>query len=158
MAGEQLELKWFREGITATARVEMPPIPENVIVQRDTLNSALHETSYIQWDIAEDGYEFAFRLNCLEEQPIMFSETTVNFSANHSSPQVSPNIEISMDDFSYFGTHELMITVLNEAMVDVFFFDPSDIRGLLKNGPDNVDGGNGLISTISAHSVVLEVE
>jgi hypothetical protein len=88
----------------------------------------------------------------------MLSGTPVDFSANHSSPQVSPNIELSMDDFSYFGTHELMITVLNEAMVDIFFFDPSDIRGLVKNGPDNVEGGNGLISTISSHSVILEVE
>jgi hypothetical protein len=158
VAGEQLELKWFREGIIATARVEMPPVLENVIVQRDTLNSALNETSYIQWDIVADGYEFASQLNCLEEQPVMLSGTPVDFSANHGSPQVSPNIELSVDDFSYFGTHELMITVLNEAMVDVFFFDPSDIRGLVKNGPDNVEGGNGLISTISSHRIILEVE
>jgi len=157
-AGEQLELKWFRAGTTASARVEMPPILENVVVQRDTLNSSLGEGTQIQWDISSSGYEFALRLECLEDQPVLLSGPPVNFSEIHSSPQVSASIELSIEDFSYFGTHELTISVLNEPMVDIFFFDPSDIRGLVKNGPDNVEGGNGLISTISSHTVVLEVE
>jgi hypothetical protein len=67
-------------------------------------------------------------------------------------------VNLDKDDFLFFGTHELTISVLNEPMVDVFFFDPSDIRGLLKNGPDNIDGGNGFIATTATHTVLLEIE
>jgi hypothetical protein len=43
-------------------------------------------------------------------------------------------------------------------LVDDFFFDPSDIRGLLKNGPDNIEGGNGFIATLSSYTVQIEIE
>jgi hypothetical protein len=48
--------------------------------------------------------------------------------------------------------------VLNDPLVNVFFFDSSDIRGLLKNGPDNVDGGKGFVSGISTQKILLEIE
>ena len=158
-AGEHLELKWMRKnGSVAYAHVQMPSSIENVIVQRDTLNSQQNESTTIEWDISPDEYEFAVHLQCVETQPIMITGALANFSLNHSSPQVSKNIQLTMDDFSYFGSHELTISVLNEPMVDVFFFDPSDIRGLVKNGPDNIEGGNGFIATLSSHTVLMEIE
>jgi hypothetical protein len=56
------------------------------------------------------------------------------------------------------GTHQLTITVLNDPLINAFFFDSSDIRGLLKNGPDNVDGGKGFVSGISTQKILLEIE
>jgi hypothetical protein len=158
-AGEHLELKWMRKnGSVAYAHVQMPSVIENVIVQRDTLNSLQNESTTIEWDISSDEYEFAVQLQCVETQPAMITGALANFSLNHSSPQVIKRIELTMDDFSYFGSHELTISVLNEPMVNVFFFDPSDIRGLLKNGPDNVEGGNGFIATLSSYTVQIEIE
>jgi hypothetical protein len=158
-AGEHLELKWMRKnGSVAYAHVQMPSVIENVIVQRDTLNSLQNESTTIEWDISPDEYEFAVQLECIETQPVRIPGPPANFILNHTSPQVSKNIQLTIDDFSYFGSHELIISVLNEPMVDVFFFDPSDIRGLLKNGPDNIEGGNGFIATLSSYTVQIEIE
>jgi hypothetical protein len=158
-AGEHLELQWKRKnGSIAFAHVQMPSAIENVTVQRDTLNISQNESTIIEWEIAPDVYEFALRLECVESQPVAISDTQGDFDQNHSGPQLSKSIQLNKDDFSFYGSHRITISVLNEPMVDVFFFDPSDIRGLLKNGPDNVVGGNGFIATLSSHTVSLEIE
>lgn len=158
-AGEHLELQWKRKnGSIAFAHVQMPSDIENVTVQRDTLNISQNESTIIEWEIAPDVYEFALRLECVESQPVAILGTQGNFDQNHNGPQLSKSIQLDKEAFSFYGSHRITISVLNEPMVDVFFFDPSDIRGLLKNGPDNVDGGNGFIATTSTHTVLLEIE
>jgi hypothetical protein len=136
----------------------MPPVIENVTLERDTLHVLQNESSSMEWEIAPGEFEFALKLQCVESQPLPILNSPGSFNTNYGGPQVSSSIELDTDDFSYYGSHQITISVLNEPMVDVFFFDPSDIRGLLKNGPDNVDGGNGFIATISSHTVSLEIQ
>jgi hypothetical protein len=158
-SGEQLELKWFRKnGSIAHAHVQMPASIQNVTVQRDTLHIGQNESTTIEWEMDSDAYEFALKLQCIESAPLPIAGSPGSFDSNYSGPQVSRSVNLDKDDFLFFGTHELTISVLNEPMVDVFFFDPSDIRGLLKNGPDNIDGGNGFIATTATHTVLLEIE
>jgi hypothetical protein len=48
--------------------------------------------------------------------------------------------------------------VLNNELLNAFFFGSSDIRGLLKNGPDNVLGGKGFVTGISTKEILVEIE
>jgi hypothetical protein len=43
-------------------------------------------------------------------------------------------------------------------LLNAFFYDSSDIRGLLKNGPDNVSGGKGFVTGVSTKKILLEIE
>jgi hypothetical protein len=157
-SGERLLLRWFQQHDTAVVIVDMPPAISNIMVINDTLQSSAANKCSIVWDGGTLGHEFALSLRCLESSPQPLPWMPGNFSQLYSGPQLEAQLTLQPSNFGYFGTHQLTISVLNDQLRDVFFFDISDIRGLLKQAPDNVSGGVGFVTGVSKASVVLEIE
>lgn len=157
-SGERLLLRWFQLHDTAVVIVDMPPAISNIMVINDTLQTSEAEKCSIIWDGGTAGNEFALSLSCLESAPLPLPWMPGNFSQLYSGPQVATQLTLQPTDFGYLGTHQLTISVLNEELRDVFFFDLSDIRGLLESAPDNVSGGLGFVTGVSKASVMLEIE
>jgi len=158
LPGERLVLEWFRDADTATVVVEMPPAIANITVENDTLSVAGSEECSIQWDVTPNNLEFAVRLECLESDPQLLPWAPGNFAELFGGPQVTGQLLLQPESFSCMGTHQLTITVLSEPLLNAFFFDSSDIRGLLRNGPDNVSGGKGFVAGVSTNKILLEIE
>jgi len=156
--GERLVLEWFRDADTATVVVEMPPAITNVAIENDTLSAAGSEECSIQWDVTPSNLEFAVRMECLEANPQLLPWAPGNFEELYSGPQVTGQLLLQPESFSCLGTQQLTITVLNVPLLNAFFYDSSDIRGLLKNGPDNVSGGKGFVTGVSTKKILLEIE
>lgn len=155
---ERLVLLWHQQGVTASVVVDMPPAPIQVLVQNDTLVVGQPGGSLVVWDVPMENYEFALRLDCLEENKVPLPWSPGNFGQLFSGPQISTQAALPIGAFSFYGAHKLTVTVLNESMVDVFFFNESDIRGRLRNGPNNVSKGRGFVAGVSTMSVFLEIE
>ena len=158
VAGEHVVLNWLNGNDTARVFVEFPAQVEVLVIQNDTLSVAGNTGSLIEWSVPTEGVEYALQLECTEEQPIPLPSGPGNFADLHNGPQVSSQIELDVAAFSFYGSHRLTISVLNEDLFGLFFFDPFDIRGLLKNGPDNVIGGKGFISATTMVEIPLEIE
>jgi hypothetical protein len=156
--GERLTLRWFRDADTALVEVDIPPAILDLSVSNDTLNASQSEECSIQWVAPSNEVEYAFRLECIEQNSQYLPWAPGNFATLFSGPQVSTQLQLDPQSFACFGTHRLTISVLNNAMLDAFFYDQSDIRGLLKVGPDNVIGGNGFVSGVSKREVLIEIE
>jgi hypothetical protein len=156
--GERLVLEWFRDSDTARVVVEMPPIITNVVVENDTLSITGSEECSIQWEVAPNNLEFAVHLECLEANPQLLPWAPGNFEELNGGPLVTGQLVLQPESFSCLGTHQLTIAVLNNELLNAFFFGSSDIRGLLKNGPDNVLGGKGFVTGISSKEILLEIE
>lgn len=156
--GEKLRLLWFRDGDTAFVDVIMPAALSNLAVANDTIQSSGDEETFISWSTEEAESEFAFRLECLEPNPQPLPWSPGDFLQLNSGPQVASELTLSPQSFDCYGAHQLTISVLNNELRDVFFFDISDIRGLLRQGPDNVFGGVGFVSGVSTEKILLEVE
>jgi len=157
-AGERVVLNWLKDNDTAHVVVLYPLQASILMLQNDTLSSTGATSSFVQWAIPSEGAEFALQLECTEEQPIPLLTGTGNFTELYNGPQVASQIELNADAFSFYGSHRLRISVLNDELLSLFFFDPSDIRGLLKNGPDNVIGGKGFVTATATTDVLLELE
>jgi len=156
--GETLRLLWIRQNDTATVSVEMPPELSNVMVSTDTLQSTGDDECTVEWVNPGGGYEFALRLECVDQVPQPLPWTPGNFMQLYNGPQVATQLTLQPASFAYYGTNELAISVLNTELRDAFFFDLSDIRGLLKQGPDNVSGAKGFVTGVSTKRILLEIE
>jgi hypothetical protein len=157
-AGEILRLFWYRENDTAFVEVEMPIALDDVFVSNDTLLTNGKEECRIEWSTPAIGLEYALRLECLESDPEPLPWSPGNFSQVYSGPQLGTELSLFPQSFAYFGSHVLTISVLNDELLDAFFFDLIDIRGLLKQGPDNVSGGKGFVTGVTTKRILLEIE
>ena len=97
-------------------------------------------------------------LQCLEENATPIDVIPGNFDALHNGPQVGNTLSLESQNFTFLGTHRLVIYALNRAFTDVYFFDPSDIRGLLKMPISNLPGSNGYVMGVTAFEIIIEVE
>ena len=156
--GDTLVLLWYRDRDTASVVIAMPPALNNVIVLNDTLQADGTEECRIEWEMDNPDFEFALRLECIELNPLPLPWSPGNFFQLYDGPQVATQLNLSAATFACYGTSELTISVLNDELRDAFFFDLSDIRGLLKQGPDNVIGGKGFVTGISTKKILLEIE
>jgi hypothetical protein len=157
-AGESLRLMWYRENDTAYVDIEMPPSITDVLVSNTTLSASGTDDCLVEWSMPEPGLECAFSMECLELQPNPLPWSPGNFSEQFRGPQVATELLLTPQSFSCYGSHALTISVLNDQLLDAFFFDLSDIRGLLKQGPDNVLGGKGFVAGVTKTKIILEIE
>lgn len=155
---EILKLLWYRESDTAFATVSMPPAIENLVVINDTLQEGDDVECEVDWTMQDTELEFAFRLESLEQNPQLLPWSPGNFLQFYSGPQLASQLTLQPQSFAAYGSYRLTISVLNDELRDIFFFDPSDIRGLLRRGPNNVVGGKGFVAGVSVAKIPLEIE
>jgi hypothetical protein len=155
--GDSCSVTWLHHGETATVDVVMPPQLQLHALNRDSISVANPQSIILDWFELGSDYEYIVDLECLEANPIPIEGQTGNFYEFFDGPQVSAALNLPIERFSYYGTHKLVVHALNPALTDVFFYDPSDIRGLLQLGPDNVVNGKGLVVGTTRLEILLEV-
>lgn len=155
----------FQNGdIQATCKTPPAIAPEpflsadTVTINTDLSDSPVLLLSWTALDPAD--YSYILRLDNLEENPteIPLTGESGNFYVQFSGPQEAPGIALYETDFKYYGLHRLTVYAIEKSFEEVFFFDSSDGRGLLKNGPDNVDGAKGYFTGVSSFSIDLLLE
>jgi hypothetical protein len=102
-------------------------------------------------------YSYILKLENLEPVKVEIPQEGVRFESRFAGPQVSASALLYKTDFTYYGQHRLTVYAINRELEGVFFYDSADIRGALKNGPDNVQGGNGFVTGVSSFSIDLTV-
>lgn len=144
-----------------TAEIKIPPAIDFTSPINDTLivDSTSNGTTLLiaTWnELDQEKYSYVVRLDCLEDSPIEipFPVTSGNFASNFSGPQVAAGIIVADNDFKFYGRHKLSIFAIPKSLEKVYFYNASDIRGLLTNGPDNILGIKGFVTGVS----VLEDE
>lgn len=156
--GEKLTLYWLLHQDTAIATVYLPQVPQILTQLEDTLDVSLNESVFIEWNVPNEAHECALRLECLESIQVPAGESPGNFIELFEGPQAQSELTLEGSAFTFLGRHRLTISALNDPLLDVFFFDPSDIRGLVNNGPDNVIGGKGFVGGTAKAEVYIFVE
>jgi hypothetical protein len=113
--------------------------------------------SILTWTSLGDAFAYAMKLECLENNPIPIDETPGLFESRNGLSQLQSQLILLKDDFSFYGTHRLTVYAFDSGLESMYFYDPSDIRGLLQNPPDNVSGGRGYATGISKFVVDIEI-
>jgi hypothetical protein len=156
--GEAVLLQWDGTHGTTDVLLEFPPAIVLESLSADTLFLEQNQPIDVQWTDLGDDYEYVLSLQCLEEDAAPIDMIPGNFDALHNGPQVGNTLSLEAQNFTFLGTHRLVIYALNRAFTDVYFFDPSDIRGLLKMPISNLPGSNGYVMSVTAREVTIEVE
>lgn len=141
---------------SATVTVRIPPAIDLVSLDNDTVHveeignlACLAEWTAL--DIAQ--YSYVLKLENIEKTKVELPIEGGLFSSRYTGPQLEAFFQLKKSDFSYYGQHRLTVYAIERDFESVFFFDASDLRGLLRNGPDNVYGGNGFVAGVSSFSV-----
>ncbi|MFN0031158.1 MAG: hypothetical protein ACKVOR_03260 [Flavobacteriales bacterium] len=166
-AGSHYTISGKFNGNHVVAMIQMPPPIELMgKLSTDTITIDTDPLSTLQlvfaWTALDtDKYSYVLMLEVLEENPqaIPFqTEPQSSFEQSFSGPQEQAGAVLYETDFRYYGTHRITVFAIEKSLEEVFFFEPSDIRGLLKNGPDNVEGAMGYAAGTSKFSFEIEVE
>lgn len=115
----------------------------------------------LSWNSLDPAkYSYLLVLENLEENPveIPFNVPSGNFTDQFSGPWEFDGATIYDTDFKYYGHHRLKIMAVEKSIESIYFYGPSDLRGLLQNGPDNVEGGRGYVIGVSSFTVDLWVQ
>ena len=156
--GERALLQWDGTHGTMDVLVEFPPAIVVESMSADTLFLEQNQPINVEWTDLGDDYEYVLSLRCLEENAMPISVIPGDFDVLHNGPQLGNTLSLEAQNFTFRGTHELLIYALNRAFTDVYFFDPSDIRGLLKMPISNLQGANGYVMGVTVLEITIEVE
>ncbi len=146
---------------TCNTSVLVPPAIDLLEINKDTLvfnpNSLGSPAFIITWT-SLDLSKYAYVLS-LEDPDGMLVEVPFivpsgNFKSQYAGTWVQSGVTLFDTDFKYFGRHKLRVYAIDKQYEQVFYYGPSDLRGLLRAAPDNVNGGKGFITAAS----VLELE
>jgi len=158
MPGDTCQVLWLHHNENASAYVIMPPPLILHAISDDTITVVDSNPIVLDWFELGSEYEYVLELECLESVKVPIDGQIGNFANTYDGPQVGATLNLPIDRFTYYGTHRLVIYALNPNVIDVFFFDPSDIRGLLQASPDNVTNGKGLVAATTRLEILLEVQ
>src|SRR5690606_15158043 len=104
----------------------------------------------IQWtELDQDTYAYVLQLENLEEVKNEIPYTSVpggNFATLYNGPRVQPGIIVYDTDLKYYGLHRLTVIAIDRELEAIYFFNSSDIRGLLQSSPDNITGARGFFT------------
>lgn len=164
-AGKTYHLNANISGKEVTSACTLPP----TITLEDASNStfsvntnSLGSPAFIlSWTALDsDKYSYLLVLENLEENPveIPFNVSSGNFSDQFSGPWEFDGATIYDTDFKYYGHHKLKVMAIEKSVEAIYFYGPSDLRGLLQNGPDNIEGGRGYVFGVSSFTVDLWVQ
>jgi hypothetical protein len=155
---ESCTLRWEATHGTMKVPVHFPPMLELETLSADSLLIDQNESIEVQWTNLGEDYEYLFLLECIEENAAPIGQQSGDFNTVHSGPQSGNTLSLEVQNFTYRGAHRLVIYALNRAFTDIYFQDPSDIRGLLKMPISNLPGAKGYIMCVTAVEVQIVVE
>jgi len=158
LPGDTCQVRWTHVQGAAIVEVIMPAALQIQAISNDTISVANPQPIHLDWFEVGSNYEYVVVLECLETNKVPIEGQLGNFDQIYGGPQVSAGLSLPIERFSYYGSHRLVIYALSPLLMDVYFYDPSDIRGLLEIGPDNVAGGKGFVAGTTRLEILLEVQ
>jgi hypothetical protein len=156
--GETVALHWEDGQHTTEIPLQFPPAISLETLSDDTLSTDSDESIEVQWSDLGADYEYVLALDCTEENADSINQQVGDFDMLYAGPQLLNTLSLESQNFTFKGAHRLMIYALNRAYTDVYFEDPSDIRGLLKMPEGNLQGANGYVLCVTALEVQIVVE
>ena len=161
----EIELNDTELGLRSSAHVVIPPAIHLLVQELDTVvindpENVTNHAGLVQWTSPNaDLYSFVVKLENLEQNPIEINQSpTGQFQNRFSGPQLEPFLNLLKSDFQYLGNHKLTIYAIDRQFEQMFFFDAADLRGVLQNGPENVNGGNGFVAGVSRFNIEIFIE
>ncbi len=162
-----LEINYSDQQILATTTV--PPKPENMVLNSDTLlipeitggfrnipNLELYGTT-LTWDNFDNSYYYVVIEN-VEENPVPIDIQFGKFATRFvSAPSISDEYKVSFRTITHLGKHLLILYRVNEEYVDLYESRDQDSRNL--NEPQtNIENGLGVFSAFASDSVYFNAE
>jgi hypothetical protein len=141
------------------AMAHVPPPIELLTMSNSTVSLSSPGTvaSILSWTELDSRYAYALKLECLEANPDSIDQTPGLFEARNNLSQLQSQLVLLKDDFTFLGLHRLTVYAFDAELEDLFFYDPADIRGLLRTPPDNVTGGMGYVTGVSKFVVEIQI-
>lgn len=139
--------------------VVFPPQISMLSFSKDSISLADAVTSStLIWSALDDTrYSYFLRLENLEDVKVPLNFSAGKFAERHTGPQINSTLVIQADDFQYYGRHKLSVFAIDRDFESFYFADPSDIRGLLIQGPSNLNGAMGFAAGMTQFSVEIEL-
>ncbi len=158
-----IETRYENKDISSTC--EIPP--QIVLVNITQSNIDVDESSEgmpvttVSWnELASDKYTYVLKLENLEQnkEAIPFDVTSGNFERFYETPVINNSVTLFDTDFFYYGNHRLTVYAIERKLESIYFYDSSDIRGLLQFAPDNILGAQGFFTGVSSFSINLLIQ
>jgi len=158
-----LKANYNGENITSSCTIP----PALILVNISQNNIDIDESSEgspvtnISWnELDNEKYSYALKLENLEEvkTPIPFEVPSGNFERLYDSPVLNSAVTLFDTDFKYYGQHRLTVYAIERSLENVYFYNSSNIRGLLQSGPDNIHGAQGYFGGVSSFSVEMLIQ
>jgi hypothetical protein len=157
---------FYNERAIAAACTLPPAIANLQNIESDTIainpDPPIGFPSYIlSWNSLDtDRYSYVLDLELLEPDSVLipFEIEAGLFAEKYNGPTPIPALTLFENDFKYYGLHKLTVYAIDKSYEAIYFYSASDLRGLLKNGPDNVQGAKGFVTGVSSFSIELFIE
>lgn len=153
------------DGQTINTECRIPPNVLLVNISQTNIkinpNTQGMPVSTVEWNELDNiKYSYALQLENLEDvkTEIPFELQGGNFESLYETPLLNNNLVLFDTDFKYYGHHRLTVYAIERSLESVFFYNSSDIRGLLQTGPDNIEGAQGYFAGVSSFSVDMLIE
>ncbi len=166
-SGDELSLEVNINDQQLLAETIVPPKPENMIIESDTLlipeisggirnlpDLEVYSTT-LTWDNFDDSYYYVVIEN-IEDSPtpidIQFGKFATRFV---SAPSISDEYKVSFRTMTHLGKHLLVLYRVNQEYVDLYESRDQDSRNL--NEPlTNIENGLGVFSAFASDSLYFE--
>lgn len=147
------------DGRELSCKASVPPAIalNSISAQEVSVSAPGTVASILTWTSLGDAFAYAVKLECLESNPVPIDDTPGLFDSRNSLSQLQSQLILLKDDFTYYGAHRLTVYAFDAGLESMYFYDPADIRGLLRIPPDNVSGGRGYAAGISKFTVQIEI-
>ena len=162
VANDAVDLTCDLDGYTAIAHTRIPPAIEVTSVSSTEItidpNSTGSPAMVIQWTALPDNqYSYLLQLESLESTPtaIPFIGPGGLFDAQYSGPISQTGTILFDTDFTNYGAHRLTIYAIRKEFEHLFFYDKTDLRGLVLLSPDNIENAKGFVAAVSSTSIDL---
>lgn len=163
-SGNDLSLEVIVDDQQLLAETTVPPKPENMVLESDTLlipdittgirdlpDLELYSTT-LTWDNLDNSYYYVVIEN-VEENPIPVDIQFGKFATRFvSAPSISDEYRVSFRTITHLGKHLLVLYRVNQEYVDLYESRDQDTRNL--NEPlTNIENGLGVFSAFASDSL-----
>ncbi|MBU0474645.1 MAG: DUF4249 domain-containing protein [Bacteroidetes bacterium] len=163
-SGDELSLEVNYNGQQMFAETIVPPKPQNLILNTDTLlipniTTGIRDivdldkySTTLTWNNIDNGYYYVVIEN-IEENPVPIDIQFGKFASRFvSAPSISSEYKVSFRTITHLGKHIMMLYRVNQEYVDLYESRDQDSRNL--NEPlTNIKNGLGVFSAFASDSV-----
>jgi hypothetical protein len=148
------------DGYTALAHTRIPPAIEVTSVSSTQItinpNSTGSPAMVVQWTaLPANQYSYLLQLESLDPSPVAipFIGPGGLFDVQYSGPISQTGTILFDTDFANYGEHRLTIYAIRKDFENLFFYDKTDLRGLVLLSPDNIENAKGFVAAVSSTSI-----